>query len=208
MKFFSLQMSTTTHLRLATPQDAPAIHTIYAPIVRDTIISFELDVPPVAEMAKRIESVLTLFPWLVCERGDGEVVGYVYGSKHRPRAAYQWGVEVTVYVHPEAQRHGIARGLYTALFELLRIQGFYIAYAGIALPNEGSVRLHTALGFEPIGVYRKTGYKFGRWHDVGWWELALQPHTDTPLPPRPVSDIIGTLEAQTALSNGLSLIHL
>ncbi len=201
-------MSHPIRLRLATPQDAPAIHAMYAPIVRDTTISFELEVPSIIEMSDRIESVLTMFPWLVCERNDGELLGYVYGSKYRPRAAYQWGVEVTVYVHPGAQRHGIARGLYSALFELLRIQGIYIAYAGIALPNEGSVRLHTSLGFEPIGVYRKTGYKFGQWHDVGWWELVLQPHAGTPLPPRPIRDIIETRDAQTALAGGLTRIRL
>lgn len=198
-------MSSTPRIRLATPQDASAIQAIYAPYVRDTAISFEMVPPTVIEMAERIEKGLTFFPWLVCEREQGEIIGYVYASKHRERAAYQWGVDVTVYVHAAAQRGGVGRGLYSSLFALLRLQGFYNAYAGIALPNEPSVRLHESLGFVPIGIYHQTGYKLGRWHDVGWWELALQPHTENPLPPRPLPDILTQSESLRALQKGPAL---
>ena len=128
--------------------------------------------------------VMRTKPWLVWEE-DGRVLGYAYASGHRARAAYQWCVEVSVYVHPDARRGGIARRLYTELFERLREQGFYNAYAGITLPNPASVGFHEAMGFRPIGVYPKIGYKFGRWHDVGWWSLRLRDDDEEPAPPKP-----------------------
>jgi phosphinothricin acetyltransferase len=138
---------------------------------------------------------------------DGPAIaGYVYASSHRERAAYQWSVDVSVYVDPKYQRRNIGRGLYTALFELLRAQGYVNAYAGIALPNAGSVGIHEALGFEPIGVYRQVGYKLGSWHDVGWWCLRLSEPTTTPLPPRPICDLVGTPLWASAIESGLALI--
>jgi L-amino acid N-acyltransferase YncA len=195
-------------IRLATPDDAPAIQAIYAPFVRETIVSFEIEVPTVGEMAGRIENGLTRFPWLVCEREDGFVAGYVYASKHRERAAYQWGVDVTVYVHPEARRGGVGRGLYTSLFALLRLQGFYNAYAGIALPNPASVALHESLGFTSIGIYHQTGYKLGKWHDVGWWEIVLQPRADHPTQPHSLGEIRNHSDWQRSIQSGLSWIRL
>jgi L-amino acid N-acyltransferase YncA len=201
-------MSTTFQIRLATPQDAPALQAIYAPYVLETPISFEVKPPTVEGMRERIEKGLVAYPWLVCEVEKSGVVGYVYASKHRERAAYQWGVDVTVYVHPTTQRGGVARGLYTSLLALLRLQGFYNAYAGIALPNSASVGLHEALGFKAIGVYPQTGYKLGKWHDVGWWELALQPHADDPATPRPLPDIFELTIWEAALREGESLLRL
>src|SRR4029079_16629726 len=109
-------------------------------------------------------------------------------SKHRERAAYQWSVDVSVYIHERARRQGVGRALYTSLFALLRLQGFYSAHAGISLPNRASVGLHEALVFQPVGVYRSVGYKRGAWHDVGWWQLALRERTGTPDPPRSLAD--------------------
>jgi len=170
-------------IRVAIPEDARQIQAIYAPIVRETAISFEVDPPSVAEMQRRIERTLERWPWLVCDRA-GEVLGYVYASEHRERAAYRWSVDVTVYIHERARRHGVGRALYTSLFKLLALQGYYNAYAGITLPNSGSVGLHTSLGFSAVGRYRNVGYKLGNWHDVGWWQLelrALESLPDTPL---------------------------
>jgi len=141
-------------------------------------------------MASRIEHTTPVYPWLVAER-DGEIVGYAYASKHRERAAYQWSVDVTVYIADKAQRQGVGRQLYGQLLELLRKQGFRMAYAGITLANRGSVGLHEAMGFVPVGVYRNVGYKLGAWRDVGWWELALQPTEPTPQPPTPFSLLDG-----------------
>lgn len=160
-------------IRLANPADAEAILAIYGPIVRETVISFELEPPTVAEMEQRISQTLVRWPWLVVEDGSG-LVGYAYASQHRARAAYQWSVDVSAYVRSDQQRRGVGRTLYRALLTILPLQGYYNAYAGIALPNPASVGLHEAVGFRPVGVYQQVGYKFGAWHDVGWWQLALQ----------------------------------
>ncbi len=169
-------------IRTATPDDAAAILAIYAPIVRETAISFEVEPPTEAEMQARIIQTLQYLPWLVCER-HGAVVGYVYASPHRARAAYQWSVDVTVYIHAQARRTGMGRALYTALFALLTLQGLTQCYAGITLPNPGSVGLHASLGFQLVGVYRNVGYKLGAWHDVGWWQRGLQACRPLPAPP-------------------------
>lgn len=195
-------------IRLAAPADAPAIHAIYAPLVRDTPISFELSPPAIEEIARRIESVGAQYPWLLCEGGNGFIAGYAYASRHRERAAYQWDVDVTVYVHPQARQRGVAYGLYTSLFELLRLQGFFNAYAAIALPNDASVRAHARAGFQTIGVHRQTGFKLGRWHDVLWMQLALQPHQNDPAPPRALPDILNHPDCESALRRGQSLIRL
>ena len=161
-------MSTgVARLRLAVVRDAAAMLAIYAPIVSDTIISFELEPPSLAEMERRIASAESQWPWLVCERA-GELIGYAYASQHRVRAAYQWSADTSVYVRADARRGGIARALYASLFEILALQGYYNAYAGITLPNPASVGFHEAMGFTLVGV-PQVGYKLGAWHDVGWW---------------------------------------
>ena len=160
-------------MRLAQAADAEGLLAIYAPIVRETAISFEVEPPTSAEMRTRIEAAVPEFPWLVSE-ADGGIVGYAYASRHRERAAYKWSVDVSVYVSPERQRTGVARSLYVALLGILEELGYYKAFAGIALPNAASVGFHESLGFRPIGIYRKVGYKLGAWHDVGWWQRALR----------------------------------
>ena len=112
---------------------------------------------------------------MVSEDDEGRVDGYVYASRHRERAAYQWSVDVTAYVRDDRRGQGIGKRLYARLFEELARLGYFQAFAGIALPNAASVALHESVGFEPVGVYRKVGYKLGAWHDVGWWQRALQP---------------------------------
>ena len=170
-------------IRLATPHDADQILAIYAPIVEHTAISFELEVPTLAEITQRISNTLARYPWLSCEEA-GQVLGYAYASAHRTRAAYQWSVDVSAYVHPTARRRGVGQALYTSFVQILGEQGFYNAYAGIALPNPASVRLHESVGFRSVGVYQQVGYKLGAWHDVGWWQLALQTRDNSvPAPP-------------------------
>jgi len=135
-------------------------------------------------MARRIRAA---HEWLVAER-DGTVVGYAYGGIHRTRRAYQWTAEVSAYVDRTAQRSGVGRELYTELFRRLRDRGFRLLVAGITLPNEASVAIHEALGFEPVGVYKHIGWKAGRWWDVGWWQLDLgAPEGEPPLEPRPTA---------------------
>jgi phosphinothricin acetyltransferase len=173
-------------IRRARAGDATAIAAIYAPIVRDTAISFEIDPPNADEMARRIETQGGATPWLVCER-DGDLRGYAYAGSHRARAAYRWSVDVSVYVDPAARGRRVATALYEALLTTLEIQGFHRAYAGITLPNPASVILHERMGFAALGVYREVGYKCGAWHDVGWWERALAPAGSSPDEPAPLS---------------------
>lgn len=193
-------------IRLAAAADAAPVAEIYAPFVVGTPTSFETDAPGEKEMAARIASTLAYAPYLVYAPENG-VLGFAYASKHRERAAYRWCVDVSVYVREGSHRRGIARGLYTSLFALLRLQGFYAAHAGITLPNPASVGLHEALGFVPVGVYRGVGYKLGAWHDVGWWQLPLRDRAGDPAPPLSMKDAQARAEWAGALAAGLPLIR-
>jgi len=175
------------NIRMASTGDAADISTIYRPYVTDAVTSFEVDAPGPDEMAARIQAVLVRAPWLVCTDADGAVIGYAYASRHHERAAYQWSLDVAVYIHAGHQRRGVGRALYDKLFALLRLQGYYVAHAGITLPNAASVGLHESVGFTPVGVYPAVGWKFGAWRDVGWWRLLLQDLVPTPAPPLSVA---------------------
>ena len=193
-------------IRLATESDAEAIQRIYAPFVLHTAVSFETEPPGVDEMRSRILKILARLPWLVCE-SKGRVIGYAYASLHRERAAYGWSVDVTVYIHEDYRRHGVGKALYTSLFAVLRLQGFYNTYAGVTLPNPGSVGLHEAMGFEPVGIYRNVGYKLGRWHDVGWWQLALRDHSTAPAAPADIASVAAGAEWEAAIGSGLAALR-
>jgi len=171
-------------IRAARLEDAGQIREIYAPNVTEAFISFEAEPPTAGEMRERIAKTLATHPWLVHDEG-GRILGYAYASKHRERAAYQWSADVSCYVRPEARGRGIGKALYTELLRRLEAQGFRNAYAGIALPNDASVRLHESVGFKPIGVYRGVGFKQGAWRDVGWWGVQLGAPESNPAPPRP-----------------------
>jgi L-amino acid N-acyltransferase YncA len=168
-----IHMAEPLHLRPATRADAPALLAIYRPFVEETAVSFEMVAPTVEEFAGRIEKSLAGWQWLVAER-EGQIVGYAYGSSHRERPAYRWSVEVSAYVHPSQHRLGVGRALYLKLFEELAQKGFCHAYAGTTLPNDGSIALHLSVGFEPIGVFKAIGRKFGKWHDVAWFQRVLR----------------------------------
>ncbi len=192
-------------IRLATEGDAAQILEIYAPFCRDTAVSFEIEPPPLDEMERRIARTLPILPWLVCE-GDGRVWGYGYASRHRERAAYLWSVDVSVYVREGLHRRGIGRALYTSLFAILRLQGYYNAVAGVALPNPGSEGLHQAMGFQLVGVYRSIGYKCGDWHDVAWSQLALHAPEPHPLPPLDLTSLRSSAEWDRAIASGTALL--
>lgn len=170
-------------IRFAVEEDAGPIREVYAPLVRDSAVSFQTEVPSESDFRRRIREIGAKTPWLVFEDG-GTLAGYAYASQHRAREAYQWSVEVSVYVDSGSRRRGVGRALYSALFETLRRLGYCNAYAGITLPNPASIGLHKAMGFEPVGVYRSVGYKRGAWHDVSWWQLRLQDPDGDPAPPR------------------------
>lgn len=164
-------------------RDAAACAGIYAPHVEGSPVSFEERAPDAAELAARIERYGESHAWLVAERG-GEVVGYAYATGFNERPAYRWSASVSVYVAEEARGQGVGRTLYETLFARLRERGFRMACAGITLPNEASVGLHEALGFERIGINREIGFKEGAWRDVGWFQMQLAPAPDGP-PPEP-----------------------
>jgi L-amino acid N-acyltransferase YncA len=172
-------------IRHAEPsRDGAGCAAIYGPSVSDGISSLE-EVPPSAEeMSGRIERIGARFPWLVAET-EREPLGFTYASAHHERACYRWSVNVAVYVAAPHQRRGIGRALYAALIPLVVQQGMYVACAGITLPNDASVALHEAFGFKPVGVYRRIGWKFGSWRDVGWWELQLRPPSSEGPPAEP-----------------------
>lgn len=193
-------------LRFATEADAVAVRAIYAPFCEMTPTSFESHAPAPTEMRDRIRKTTAQFPWLVCER-DGLVLGYAYAGAHRERAAYRWAVDVAVYIGDGSRRNGVGRALYTALFRLLVAQGYFKAYAGVTLPNAASVGLHEAMGFTPVGIYRGVGCKFGAWHDVGWWQLGLQPEVAQPAEPIAIGEVAGAAVAQSALATAARLVR-
>ena len=158
----------------ATLEDCPAIQAIYAHYVLNTAISFETAVPDRAEIERRFQAIGALgLPYLVARNGDGTVLAYAYAGRYRERQAYENSVEVTVYSAPQSQRRGHGRALYEALLVELKRIGKHAAFAGITLPNNASVGLHEAVGFSPVGVFREVGFKFDRWHDVGWWQRLI-----------------------------------
>ncbi len=161
-------------IRTATSADAAAVAAIYAPYVLQTSISFEVEPPSSSEMASRIERIAAQYPYLVAEL-DGQVVGFAYANQLRSRAAYDASVEVTAYVDTVHHRLGVGRALYIRLLMILAEQGRHAAFACITLPNEASVALHEACGFEAVGVWREAGRKFDHWLDVGWWQKILAP---------------------------------
>jgi L-amino acid N-acyltransferase YncA len=159
-------------VRDASERDAEACAAIYAPYVTDTAISFETEPPDAAAMAERIADAQRTHAWLVHEH-DGRVIGYAYGGPFRTRAAYRLSCEVSVYVERGRRRTGAGRALYEALLARLADRGYHTALAGMTLPNDASVGLHRALGFEPVGTFRRVGYKHGAWHDVAWTQRML-----------------------------------
>lgn len=164
--------STPFQIRLATQADVSGMLKIYAPIVEQTTTSFEYQVPTEGEFWQRVSKVLEESAWLVCLHND-TVVGYAYASAHRGRSAYQWNREMSVYVDADFRGRSIATALYTTLFELIKKQGYTNALIGITLPNEPSVAFHEKMGFELIGIYRDVGFKKGKYHSVGWWQLKI-----------------------------------
>jgi L-amino acid N-acyltransferase YncA len=169
-------------VRDAEERDAAACAAIYAPYVTDTAITFESEPPSAAEMAARIAAAQRSHAWLVLEN-DGRVVGYAYGSVWKTRAAYRWACEVSAYLEPGRRRTGGGRMLYEALLERLSARGFRVAIAGMTLPNAASVGFHRAMGFEPVGTYRRIGFKHGAWHDVAWTQRTLAEGDDPPTEP-------------------------
>ena len=173
-------MTTNPRIRDGGAADAAACAAIYAPYVLDTAVTFETEPPGPAEMAERIAAATRSHAWLVLEAED-RIVGYAYGGPFKARAAYRWSCEVSVYLERGRVRTGGGRALYDALLTRLADRGYRTAVAGMTLPNEASVGLHRAMGFELVGVNTGIGWKLDRWHDVAWMQRSLGPKDDPPL---------------------------
>lgn len=189
-------------IRTATPADAAGILEIYAPYIENTSFTFETEVPSLTDFQHRIRLYTEKYPWLVCEI-NGRIAGYAYAARHRERTAYQWSVESSIYIHDDFMKHRIGAALYTALLELLRLQGFNTVYAVINLPNERSVAFHEKMGFRYFTTFEKVGYKLGKWKNVGWWMTSLNEYGDAPAPPQnfsvlPVTAIQPLMQKATA----------
>lgn len=173
---------TTTELKIryATLQDAAAILKIYEPFITSTSVTFEYTVPSLEEFTKRVEGIMHKYPYFVCvEKTSGVeeevIVGYAYANKFRERAAYNWDVESSIYVDPQHQRKGVATVLYGKLLDECQRRGFHNVVGGITMPNDHSVKLHEKFGFRHVGVFRKSGFKQGAWHDVLFVEKNINP---------------------------------
>lgn len=166
----------------ATAADAAELLKIYDHYVKNTAISFEYETPTLEEFRRRMENILAFYPYLVV-RQEGKIQGYAYAGRFHPRAAYDWCCEMTVYLHKDARKCGMGRALYEAMEDALRKMGVLNLYAIVAFPEENdefltdnSLRFHEHLGYEPVGVYHQSGYKFGRWYHVACMEKIIGPH--------------------------------
>ena len=205
------EMNEGLGVRLATPDDAAAIVDISAPYILETTLTFVSTVPTIEQTRQKIEQILKLYPYLVCT-SDEKVVGYAYAGEVRPHDAYKWNTELSIYLDAQYHRRGIATALYTALFQILRAQGYVNLYAVVAIPNDASIALHRHFGFNEIGVHERTGFKFGEWHDVVWLhhriDAALDPQSHglpTPIEELNKNDIDTALNLAIALLRGVSL---
>ncbi|PSM19251.1 MULTISPECIES: GNAT family N-acetyltransferase [Nitratireductor] len=173
-------------IRPATVADIPAITAIYADAVVNGTASYELEPPGEAEMTARFKAVSELgYPYLVARTGDGSIVGYAYAGPFRPRRAYRFMVEDSIYLAPSAQGRGLGRLLLARLIEEATACGFrqMAAVIGDGARNLGSVKLHEALGFRHVGQLLGSGFKHERWLDTIFMQLALNEDTDAPPDP-------------------------
>lgn len=166
-------------LRIASSDDAEGVLSIYTPYVEETNVTFDYDVEEAKVFCQQIDEMTEEFPWIIAEH-EGKIIGYSYAKKHRDRTAYNWCAESSIYVHEEYQGKGLAKILYEALLEILETQNTINVYSGIAQPNEGSTMFHIKMGYTPVGVYKKVGFKNNQWHDVLWVNRVLTKHPEAP----------------------------
>ena len=172
-------------IREATPADLPAITALYGREVLTGTATFELDAPPLAEMTARFEAVRARgLPWFVAEI-DGAFAGYAYASPFRPRPAYRYGVEGSIYVEETARGRGVGRALLSALIYRARDLGLRHIIGAISdsATSGASIALHERLGFRRVGAYEQVGWKFDRWLDVHLMQLDLDPTGGPPTAP-------------------------
>ncbi len=194
-----------TKIRVASAFDGSQIHAIYAPAVAGLPTSFETEVPSMDEMVRRIDEILAIYPYIVADR-DGEVISYVYARRWRARPAYDWDVEITVFVKDGFGGQGIGRAMYTALTRLLAAQGFVNAVAAITVPNDASTQFHESMGFHMAGRFPASGFKLGEWHTVEFWWKQLADFPDEPRPPIPFKTFRQFPECEAILAEATEMI--
>ncbi|WP_436346547.1 N-acetyltransferase family protein [Natronorubrum sp. FCH18a] len=194
-------MTSDSRIRLAHPADASAVRDIYTPFCESSAVTFEEEPPTESEMADRIESTLETYPWLVCV-ADGAVVGYAYATKLRERRAYQWTVELSVYVADSARQSGVGRALYESLFAVLERQGVRDAYAVTTVPNPETERFHERMGFERCVDFPAMGHIEGEWHDVAWWRRRIAEKSDDPDPITPLPAVLDDPDWESLVRTG------
>ena len=160
-------------IRPAHDSDLDAVKAVYDHEVRTSVATFDLEPPPRAYWEARLTSVEPGDHLLVADAGDGSVLGFAYSSSYRPRPAYAHTRETSVYLAADARGRGIGRALYDDLLARLRADDVHAVVALVALPNDASLALHHACGFEEVGVMREVGRKLGRWVDTAWLQLTL-----------------------------------
>ncbi|MBI3288213.1 MAG: N-acetyltransferase [Elusimicrobia bacterium] len=161
-------------IRAARPQDAEALARVYNHYIEKTIVTFEESPVTAADMRARLAEIQGhSLPWLVAESG-GALLGYAYGAKWKGRCSYRFSTESTIYLAQDAVGRGVGSSLYAALLAELRARKLHVVIGGVALPNDASIRLHEKLGFQKAAHFKEVGFKFGRWIDVGYWQLTLE----------------------------------
>lgn len=174
------------HIGLATESDAVGITSIYKHFVEQTTVSYEEVAPDAAEMIRRIKAIEKRHVWLVV-RKENEVAGYAYASAFRGRQAYNWTCEVSIYMHKDHQRLGLASALYRALHDVLRLQGYQTAYAIMSVPNPASKRFHEAMGYRAFALFENVGFKRGRWNSTQWFQKTLGTYPEEVPPIKAIS---------------------
>ncbi len=170
-------------IRPVTNADAAKLLDIYSYYVKNTAITFEYDVPSVEEFESRIKSITQKFPY-ICVEKDGKILAYAYANTFKPRQAYQWNVELSIYVEKSARKTGLGRALYESLEADLKKLGIINLYACIGVPNEtedeylnfNSQKFHEHMGFKTVGTFKNCGKKFDRWYAMIWMEKIIGEH--------------------------------
>ena len=188
--------ATGLSLRFATPADAEALVAIYAPYIQKTAITYEYEIPSVAEFARRIETYSAKYPYLVAEL-DGAPVGYAYACPLGSRPAFDWSVETAIYIREDCKGMGIGKALYQKLEAILQIMGIRTMTAAVATVGHedpyltnASIAFHLRMGFVPVGTFHHAGCKFGRWYDLTWLEKQIGEYEDDPLHPKTVHEVM------------------
>lgn len=174
-------------IRFVKDSDLREVLDIYQYYIKNTDITFDYEVPLLPAFKDSLQETMMSMPFLVAVE-ENQVVGYAYANKFKGKKAYDWAVETTIYIDHKCTHQGIGVKLYDALFSILKELGYCRCYACITYPNPGSIAFHQKFGFEEVGMFHRSGYKFGRWIDMIYMELSLQ-ETDDPQPPKSIHEI-------------------